>query len=77
MNKNGFFFVTDYLNVDKREALNQRWRPLSYYKKLLPNLNYIGKIKFRNDSSPKQLFIFKNNMLQENELLKGNSYIKN
>lgn len=63
LNKDGLFLVTDYLDVNKREALNQRWRPLSYYKKILSNMNYMGRIKFRNDSSPKQLFIFKNNVL--------------
>lgn len=69
LNNNGLFFVIDYFGIDKREALNQRWRPLSYYRKILPNLAYTGRINFRNDS-PKQLFIFKNNMLQENELQK-------
>lgn len=59
LNKNGLFLVTDMANVDRRDSLYTRRRPLSYYKKNLDELKFIDMIDFEGGLS---LFCFKKNV---------------
>ena len=57
LNKNGLFLVTDMEEVDRRDSLYTRRRPLSYYRKALDGLKFIDMIDFEGGLS---LFCFKN-----------------
>ena len=56
LNKNGLFLVTDMANVDRRDSLYTRRRPLSYYKKNINELKFIDMMDFEGGLS---LFCFR------------------
>ena len=55
LNENGLFFVTDIADADRRDSVYTIRRPLSYYKKVLDKLKFMGMTDFEG----LQLFCFK------------------
>jgi SAM-dependent methyltransferase len=58
LTNSGLLLITDYLNLNKREAINQRWRGLDYYRHIL-RCSYMTTYDFRKNGDIKKLFVFK------------------